>query len=609
MKLLRFVLAATVLVAGSASAALTTTYSHVGNLTKADPVRTMSLDVTAGDVIVMATATNKKSSVSSVTYSSTAGALTSFDANTMAGSDVVNSYVGYLTISASGNYDFTATGTGDVTANVALYRLVASSGEVVQLDEKANTWIGILPSETISVTDTLSWAGDPGYGEIAVVGAGSSQFGDLSTIDLTIDLADSAGTKRLLGNKTPLTAGTTSYDVDWSLTNAKPDKNDQGSTLSMAFAEVLGAAPTYSIGGDLSGLSGSVTLQNNGTDDLVLSADGSFAFGTELESGSGYSVTVSSHPATQTCTVSNGSGTVADADVTDVSVSCVDVPTYSVGGTLSGLVGSVTLQNNGGDDLVLGADGPFVFATELQSGQDYAVTVSSQPATQTCTVSNGSGTVADADIADVSVSCVTVAKFSVGGALTGLDGSITLQNNGTDDLVLTSDGAFTFAAKLESGSDYLVTVASQPATQECTVTNGSGTIAGADVSDVAVACEDVPAYSVGGTLSGLLGDTVTLLNNGGDPLDVTENGAFTFATDVKAGDSYSITVGSQPVGQHCTVVSGGTGTVSDAPIDDVVVDCVLAIDDVYEVPTLSEWALVVMSLLIGMVAFNHRRLL
>lgn len=84
--------------------------------------------------------------------------------------------------------------------------------------------------------------------------------------------------------------------------------------------------------------------------------------------------------------------------------------TYTVRGSVTGLVGSgLVLQNNGGDDLPIASDGGFVFATRLASGAAYAVTVKTQPTnpTQTCTVTRGSGTVAAADIVDVLVTCTS----------------------------------------------------------------------------------------------------------------------------------------------------------------------------------------------------------
>ena len=72
--------------------------------------------------------------------------------------------------------------------------------------------------------------------------------------------------------------------------------------------------------------------------------------------------------------------------------------TYSVGGSTSGLSGTVVLRNNGGDDLTLTANGPFNFATKLASGAAYAVTVKTNPSGQSCSVANGSGTIGSADV-------------------------------------------------------------------------------------------------------------------------------------------------------------------------------------------------------------------
>ena len=96
------------------------------------------------------------------------------------------------------------------------------------------------------------------------------------------------------------------------------------------------------------------------------------------------------------------------------------------------------MQNNGGDDLAISADGAFTFATALDDETAYAVTVLTQPSapSQTCSVSNGSGTLAGADVTDVAVTCVTD-QFTVGGNVSGLTGSgLVLQNNGGDDLAI-----------------------------------------------------------------------------------------------------------------------------------------------------------------------------
>lgn len=80
---------------------------------------------------------------------------------------------------------------------------------------------------------------------------------------------------------------------------------------------------------------------------------------------------------------------------------------------------------------------------------------------------------------------------------------------------------------------------------------------------------------VGGTLSGLgTGLGVTLLNNGGDALTLGRNGRFAFADTLAAGASYDVTVGTQPVGQSCSVGNGsGTIDADGSSIDSVRVDC------------------------------------
>jgi len=85
--------------------------------------------------------------------------------------------------------------------------------------------------------------------------------------------------------------------------------------------------------------------------------------------------------------------------------------------------------------------------------------------------------------------------LSVGGTVSGLEGSgLVLQNNGGDDLAISGNGGFTFATALADGSDYAVTVKNQPSApaQQCTVSNGTGTISSAAVSNVGVNCENRP---------------------------------------------------------------------------------------------------------------------
>ena len=80
-------------------------------------------------------------------------------------------------------------------------------------------------------------------------------------------------------------------------------------------------------------------------------------------------------------------------------------PTFAIGGSVTGLVGSVVLQNNGGDDLTVSADGSFSFATRIRGSTDYAVTILTQPSGQVCVVSDGSGTVGSTNVTSVAIQC------------------------------------------------------------------------------------------------------------------------------------------------------------------------------------------------------------
>lgn len=166
----------------------------------------------------------------------------------------------------------------------------------------------------------------------------------------------------------------------------------------------------FTVGGYASGISGSAVLQLNGGDDLTI-GDGAFTFAGGLSFGSTYSVTVASNPINQTCLVVNSLGEI-EANVTNIIVSCVDLSPIFIGGTVTGAVGNVTLQLNGGGVLVTG-NGTFTFAEQLSSGAPYEVTVASQPQGQTCTVTNGSGIAPIANVINVNVNCVNSIVSSV----------------------------------------------------------------------------------------------------------------------------------------------------------------------------------------------------
>ncbi|MGJ7486506.1 beta-propeller fold lactonase family protein [Variovorax sp. LT2P21] len=340
---------------------------------------------------------------------------------------------------------------------------------------------------------------------------------------------------------------------------------------------VAPTAPTYTISATVSGLApgGTVTLQNNAADTNSRTADGRFSFATPLPGNGSYAVTVSSQPAGQTCTVSNGSGSGVSADVSNVQVTC-SANTYNVGGTVSGLApgATLTLQNNAADATTRTADGIFSFRVPVAFGSGYAVTVSTQPAGQTCTVANASGAGVTANVVDVQVAC-SVDTYAIGGTVSGLGvgTTVTLQNNAADPTTVAANGSFRFATPVVANGGYAVTVGTQPVGQTCTVGNGTGVGLASNVTNVQVTCA-VNGYTIGGTISGLAsGRSVTLRNNAADPTTVAADGSIGFATPVAFNGSYAVTVGTQPVGQTCTVINGAGAGVT-ANVNNVVVTCV-----------------------------------
>ena len=117
-----------------------------------------------------------------------------------------------------------------------------------------------------------------------------------------------------------------------------------------------------------------------------------------------------------------------------------------------------------------------------------------------------------------------------------------LQNNGGDDLTLSGNGAFTFATKLPSGAAYSVTVKTAPSGESCTVSNGSGTVASADVSSVVVACSAAGPASGSDDFNradGGLGGAWVAISDGG--LAISSHavvGSSAVAGDVRVAETY-----------------------------------------------------------------------
>jgi hypothetical protein len=124
-----------------------------------------------------------------------------------------------------------------------------------------------------------------------------------------------------------------------------------------------------------------------------------------VAAGTSYAVTVQLQPDAVNCTVSGGSGVVGSANVTDVAVTCASAA-FTVAGTISGLTGNGLVLADG-TDTTSAAPGAttFTFSTKLASAASFNVTVTTQPAGQTCTVSNGTGVILTSSVNNVALTC------------------------------------------------------------------------------------------------------------------------------------------------------------------------------------------------------------
>ena len=327
----------------------------------------------------------------------------------------------------------------------------------------------------------------------------------------------------------------------------------------------------HSIGGTVQGLgAGKDLVLGLLSENLTVNANGTFTFVTPLLADVPYSVVVSAQPAHQTCFVSGASGVISDTAVLNLAVTCSDNPSYKVGGTVSNLGGTVVLQT-GSREKSATSSGSFQFTEAFYLDETYNVSVKTQPsAYEACSVTNGSGTLANSDVNNISVTC-TATHYRIGGTVTGLlsNSSLVLELNGDEQRTVTGNGTFEFPSHLLVGSAFSVLVDSQPLGQSCTLSGGSGNVAAESNSSVEISCTPVN-YPVEGTVSGLpSGGQLGMKLNGGNTFNITANGSTTFASAIPFRQALSLQTVSLSQGVSCAITDvpaiqpvGGVNTIS-----------------------------------------------
>jgi ribosomal protein S11 len=216
------------------------------------------------------------------------------------------------------------------------------------------------------------------------------------------------------------------------------------------------------------------------------------------------------------------------------------------------------MQDSKSDLLTFTTNNTQTFATSYASGSTYTVSVKTQPSGQTCTLSsNASGTITSN--ITVTATCTTnVVNFTISVAVTGLTGTLVTQDDKADNLTFTTNSTQTFATSYASGSNYTVSVKTQPSGETCALSsNSSGTIS-SNLTVTATCAASNPTISV--TVTGLSG-TVVMTDDQGASLTFSSDGTQTFSNSYVSGSPYTVNVSTQPLTQSC-VPTYSTGTIT-----------------------------------------------
>ena len=186
----------------------------------------------------------------------------------------------------------------------------------------------------------------------------------------------------------------------------------------------------------------------------------------------------------------------------------------------------------------------------------FTPTITGSPVTSTAAFTDNALN-AGAATQSVSLSGVALAaQYALSGAVTGLSGTgLVLQNNLGSTIAVSGNNPFTFTTSYFTGDPYAVTVLSQPSGQSCTITNGSGTITNASVTNVLVTCTNLVNYPLIVTEAGT-GTGTTADNLGQISCSETVGGATTTCSGSYASGT-SVTLTASASGSSVFVGWGG----------------------------------------------------
>jgi len=162
------------------------------------------------------------------------------------------------------------------------------------------------------------------------------------------------------------------------------------------------------LGGYMSGVTKTgLVLTNNGGSDYAVQplngGAGSFNFPELISTDDRYSVEVKAMPSNvERCDVEFGSGR-AGYHVSSIIVTCI-LKRHALGGPVSNLKSPLVVVN-GSDRVEIPAGATSFKMTEVPEDSPFGVSVLTQPAGQTCTVSNGAGLMGTSDVSNIAITC------------------------------------------------------------------------------------------------------------------------------------------------------------------------------------------------------------
>jgi hypothetical protein len=207
-----------------------------------------------------------------------------------------------------------------------------------------------------------------------------------------------------------------------------------------------------------------------------------------------------------------GKHAVCSNPANPATCTCVVDELVILTGNVVGLSGKGLTLSNDGFSTGVSANGPVKILARAY--EVYGVDINSAPTgpLQACYVVNGTGTAtASGNSQPFTVMCGT--PYTVGGTITGLLSglsapyltlSLESPSIGGPPQTELQNGPFTFAMPLANNRQYQVLLNTNPKFENCGIANGSGTIAGSNVTNVLVSCSIAPsAMYVGANVGGI----------------------------------------------------------------------------------------------------------